>query len=165
MKSLRERIPPCCIPRVWPRTTWSCAILKRTSVAYYEDHKLPSVATRDVEHAGHDSYLALQTRDPRVRSTIRNDFPVTTGGLTIRDSSLAIRDLGHDWRVTNRNSPLVTRDLGLLNRESRVTGRKSRVTGRKSRPAGRGSQVASREPAWLADWWHLMVFIACKHQN
>ena len=23
----------------------------------YEDHKLPSVATRDLEHAGHDSYL------------------------------------------------------------------------------------------------------------
>ena len=25
----------------------------------YEDHKLPSVATRDLEHAGHDSYFAL----------------------------------------------------------------------------------------------------------
>ena len=25
----------------------------------YEDHKLPSVATRNFEHAGHDSYLAL----------------------------------------------------------------------------------------------------------
>ena len=25
----------------------------------YDDHKLPSVATHDLEHAGHDSYLAL----------------------------------------------------------------------------------------------------------
>ena len=27
--------------------------------AMYIDHKLPSVATRDLEHAGHDLYLAL----------------------------------------------------------------------------------------------------------
>ena len=30
-----------------------------SSSVIYEDHKLPSVATRDLEHAGHDSYLAL----------------------------------------------------------------------------------------------------------
>ena len=25
----------------------------------YEDHKLPSVVTRDLQHAEHDSYLAI----------------------------------------------------------------------------------------------------------
>ena len=33
--------------------------IKIISSYNYEDHKLPSVATRDLEHAGHDSYLAL----------------------------------------------------------------------------------------------------------
>ena len=35
-----------------------CRALK-FSTHTYEDHKLPSVTTRDLEHAGHDSYLAL----------------------------------------------------------------------------------------------------------
>ena len=33
-------------------------IIRALSLSY-EDHKLPSVATRDLEHVGHDSYLAL----------------------------------------------------------------------------------------------------------
>ena len=68
----------------------------------YEDHKLPSVVTRDLEH---DSSRAL---DSELGHQIRNDFLSHESRLV--GSSLAIRDL---------SGP--THDLSLLSRESPVT--------------------------------------------
>ena len=126
----------------------------------YEDHKLPSVLTRDLARS-HESRLApatrnslsvtrdlacLAIRDPQVRSANQEGSPPATHDSqpVTHDSRPAIRDLSHEWRVTNRYSPLVIGDLSLLSHESRVTSRGSWVMSRDSR-------VASGEPSWLAD--------------
>ena len=46
-------------PYTWPWSPNGHGHGHEWPTATYEDHKLPSVGTRDLEHAGHDSYLAL----------------------------------------------------------------------------------------------------------
>ena len=73
----------------------------------YEDHKLPSVATHDLEHAGHDSHSKLVTRE--LGQPIRNYFQVKSHDWRARDSRSVTR---HDsWlrsRIATRHSWLAT---------------------------------------------------------
>ena len=105
------------------------------------------------------SHPRLVTRE--LGQPIRNDFPshesqLAGSPLAIRDSSLAIRNLSHDWRVRNRNSPIVTRDLRLLGRESRGMSHGSQVPGRDSESCiwladlTCGSQIAKHAHEWRA---------------
>ena len=44
---------------LWPVVICPTRAYTQDSGQLYEDHKLQSVTTRDLEHEGHDSYLAL----------------------------------------------------------------------------------------------------------